>query len=362
MAIGRLGRRSRRGYAVLVTGLLTAYAGCASAAGSTTPGSDDTTSGASNVSQSSQDLQADYERAVTTALPSIVRVETTFDLGSGIVLDPAGDIVTNAHVAGSATTFTVTLSTDRTARPARLVASFPQGDLAVIRLDNPPSGLVAAGFADSSKLRIGQIVLAMGNPLGLAASVTQGIVSATGSTVTEPTDGTATGATLTGLVQTSAEINLGNSGGALVDLSGRIVGIPTLAAVDQQIGGAAPGIGFAIASDRAKDIADQIVRSGRVTDSGLAALGLRVRTVLGDGFKPVGLDVVSLDYGGPAATAGLVPGDVIVSVGGTATPDTATLSETLAQLRPGQRVPVVVTHADGSAGTVAVMLGTLAVS
>lgn len=357
-----MGRRSRRAYAVLVTGLLVAYAGCASAAGSARTASDDPVPGASSPSQSSQDLQADYERAVATALPSVVQIETSFDLGSGIILDPAGDIVTNAHVVGSATTFKVTLSTDHGAHPARLVAAFPQGDLAVIRLDAPPSGLAPATFADSSALHVGQIVLALGNPLGLPGSVTQGIVSAIGRTVTEPADGLALGATLTGLVQTSADINPGNSGGALVDLSGRVVGIPTLAAVDRQVGGAAPGIGFAIPSDSVTFIARQIVRSGRVTDSGLAALGLRVRPVLGDGFKPVGLSVVSLDAGGPAAAAGILAGDLIVSVAGTDTPDAATLSATLAGLRPGQRIPVVVTHADGSTGTVAVTLGTLAVS
>jgi putative serine protease PepD len=356
-----MGHRSRRVYVVLVVGFLTACAGCTAAWGGSTPGSD-TTSGAPDVSAAGQALQSDYERVVSTALPSIVRIDTSSGLGSGIILDPSGDIVTNAHVVGSATTFTVTLSTDPAALAARLIASFPQGDLAVIKLDSPPSGLAAAGFADSSKLRIGQIVMAMGNPLGLSSSVTQGIVSATGRTVTEPAEGTTQGTTLTDMVQTSVDINPGNSGGALVDLSGRIVGIPTLTAVDRQLGGAAPGIGFAISSNTAKSIADQIVQSGRVTDSGLAALDIAGRTVLGDGFRPVGVGVVSVDAGGAAAKAGIVPGDLIARVNGTDTPDTAALSATLATLKPGQRVPVVVTHENGSTGTVAVTLGTLPVS
>jgi S1-C subfamily serine protease len=348
-------------YVVLVTSFLTACAGCTSASGSSTPGSD-TTSDAANVSSAGQALQTDYERVVSTVLPSIVRIDTSSALGSGIILDANGDIVTNAHVVGTATTFTVTLSTDRTALTARLIAAFPQGDLAVIKLDNPPSDLPAAGFADSSKLRIGQIVMAMGNPLGLSSSVTQGIVSATGRTVTEPAEGSTPGTTLTDMVQTSADINPGNSGGALVDLSGRIVGIPTLTAVDQQLGGAAPGIGFAISANTAKRIADQIVQSGRVTDSGLAALDLAGRTVLGDGFKPVGVGVVSVVADGAAAKAGIAAGDLIAKVNGTETPDTAALSATLATLKPGQRVPVAATHQNGSTATVTVTLGTLAVS
>jgi putative serine protease PepD len=359
MVLG-LGRRTRRVSTMVLTGLLAGCVGCASAAGDSAPGGD-TTSGSGGAAPAAQGLQDDYEQVVAAALPSIVRIDTSVGLGSGIILDTSGDVVTNAHVVGTATTFTVTLSTDSSALPARLVASFPQGDLAVIRLDSPPAGLKAAVFADSSALRIGQIVLAMGNPLGLSSSVTEGIVSATGRTVTEPADGGGRGAILTDMVQTSAAINPGNSGGALVDLAGQIVGIPTLAAVDPEVGGAAPGIGFAISANTAKDIAGQIVRDGKVTDSGLAALGLTGRTVLGDGFKAVGVGVVSVDAGGPAAKAGIAAGDLVTLVDGTATPDTAALAEALAALKPGQRVPVVVTRASGSSETLSVTLGTLAV-
>jgi S1-C subfamily serine protease len=329
-----------------------ALSGCTSSGGSST----------SSATPAPQLLQSSYEQVVQHTLPSVVRIDTSSGLGSGVVLDTQGDIVTNAHVIGTATTVTVTLSTDDAVLPAKLLDSFPQGDLAVIKLDAPPPGLDPAVFADSSKLTIGQIVLAMGNPLGLSSSVTQGIVSATGRTVSEPATASSPGATLTDMVQTSAAINPGNSGGALVDLSGRVVGIPTLAAVDQSLGGAAPGIGFAIASNTAKNIADQIVTHGKVVNSGLASLDITARTVTDQSGKPLGVGVVSVTSGGAAAKAGIVPGDVITAVNGTATPSTAALSETLAGLRPGQQVPVNVTHADGSTATVTATLGTLAVS
>jgi putative serine protease PepD len=347
----------RRASVLLAIVALAASAGCTSASGSA---SDNPTGGDGPAGV--QDLEASYEQVVTTALPSIVRIDTSAGLGSGVILDANGDVVTNAHVVGSATTFTVTLSTDRTPLDAKLVAAFPQGDLAVIKLTNPPEGLKPATFADSSKLKIGQIVMAMGNPLGLSSSVTQGIVSATGRTVNEPGIGNAPPTTLTDMVQTSAAINPGNSGGALVDLSGQIVGIPTLTAVDQELGGAAPGIGFAISSNNARNIAGQMVQSGKVTNSGLAALDVTVRTVADVlTANPIGVGVISVTPNGAAAKAGIVAGDLITQVNGTATPTTSALSETLAALKPGQQAPVVVTHADGSESTVTVTLGTLAV-
>ena len=141
---------------------------------------------------------------------------------------------------------------------ARLTGSYPADDLAVIQVTGA-AHLVPARFADSSKLQVGDIVLAMGNPLGLASSVTDGIM-AVGRTVSEPQEAGSPGATLPDVIQTSAAINPGNSGGALADLAGQVVGIPTLAAADQQLGGAAPGIGFAIPSSIVTDIAGQIIR------------------------------------------------------------------------------------------------------
>ena len=198
--------------------------------------------------------------------------------------------------------------------------------------------LVPARFADSSKLQVGDIVLAMGNPLGLASSVTDGIISAVGRTVSESQEAGSPGATLPDVIQTSAAINPGNSGGALVDLQDEVVGIPTLAATDQQLGGgAAPGIGFAIPSNIVTDVAGQIIKTGHVTNSHGAALGVRVQTVTGADGQPAGAGIAAVTPGGPAAKAGLQPGDVITAVNGTATPDTEALAAVLGACSPGSR-------------------------
>ncbi len=266
--------------------------------------------------------------------PSVVEIQTSSGLGSGVVFDSKGDIVTNAHVVGTATTFRVLLPSSATPRSATLVGACAPDDLAVIKV-NDPAGLRPAVFGDSAALEVGDIVLAIGTPLGLASSVTEGIVSATGRTVSEPSEQGSPGATLPDTIQTSASINPGNSGGALVDLAGQVVGIPTLAATDQQLGGAAPGIGFTISSNTAKLIAAQLVATGKVANTGRAALGVQVSTVTSADGAPAGTGVVSVTSGGPAARAGITAGDVITAINGTATPDAqalATVKVTLGQL------------------------------
>jgi S1-C subfamily serine protease len=290
-------------------------------------------------------MEQEYEAVVRRVSPSVVVIETTTGLGSGVIFDANGDIVTNAHVVGNATSFAVTLADGRQL-PGTLVGTFPANDIAVVKVE--ATGLQPATFADSSKLDVGQIVMAVGNPLGLQTSVTQGIVSALGRTVTEPG-----GVTLPGTIQTSAAINPGNSGGALVDINGDVVGIPTLAAVDQQIGGSAPGIGFAIPSNDATDFATQLIQSGKVTNSHRAYLGIRGADVMG----APGVLVYAVESGGPADRAGIVAGELIVSVDGKATPDNATLSTVLAGLQPGQTVPVDIERPDGTKSTVQVTLG-----
>jgi S1-C subfamily serine protease len=291
-------------------------------------------------------LQGAIVNVVQSVAPSVVQIQDQVGLGSGIVLDASGYIVTNNHVVTGAKSVTVTTS-DGSQYPAKLVGSFPSDDLAVIKIS--AAGLKAATFGDSSKLKVGDLAIAIGNPLGLRSSVTDGIVSAFRQDVSEGSNRV----TLPSVIQTSAAINPGNSGGALVDIQGRVIGIPTLAATDPQLGGSAPGIGFAIPGNLAKDIAGQIVTHGKVISYQRVYLGTHVGETSGSG-----LYVGSVSAGSPAANAGIEAGDVIVSVDGRSTSSINVLSSVLAELKPGQKVSVVLKHQDGRHATLQVTLGT----
>jgi putative serine protease PepD len=207
---------------------------------------------ATPVSAGATALQNQFVDVVDRVSPEVVQIQTEVGLGSGIVYDRSGDIVTNAHVASNARRFLVTLEGGER-HQATLVGSDPSTDVAVIHLDGATPS--PAAFADSSGVRSGDIVFAIGNPLGLQSSVTQGIVSSLNRKVNE-----GNGVTLSNVLQTSAEINPGNSGGALVDLSGRVVGVPTLAALDPEFGDTpAAGIGFAIPSNTVRRVADRLI-------------------------------------------------------------------------------------------------------
>jgi putative serine protease PepD len=210
------------------------------------------TEGSSTARVSSEQTQ--FVKTVKAVLPSVVEVRSQDGLGSGIVIDTSGNIVTNRHVVGSAQSLQVRASSGKSFS-ASLVGASAENDLAVIRVQG--AHLPPATLGDSSKLQVGDLVLAVGNPLGLASSVTNGVVSALGRTVAE--SGTVS---LRDLIQTSAPINPGNSGGALVDVTGRVVGIPTLAAVDPEDNQAADGIGFAIPSNSVKDVAGKLLAAG----------------------------------------------------------------------------------------------------
>jgi S1-C subfamily serine protease len=347
------------GAALLLATGCTPTGGDSATSGTTVPASAPAAAVAAGPDSSAKGIQDAYQTTVKAVLPSVVQITTSQDLGSGVVYDKKGDIVTNAHVVGDAKSFQVSLATGGAPMPAKLVSSFPANDLAVVRLTSPPKGLKPARFGDSAKVSVGELVLAMGNPLGLSSSVTEGIVSATGRTVSESQSGGGSGATIPDMVQTSAAINPGNSGGALVSLDNQVIGIPTLAATDPQLGsGAAPGIGFAIPASTVKRIADQIVKNGKVTDSGRAALDVTVRGVVGENFQPAGAAIVTEDKKGAAAKAGLKAGDVITRVGGTRITTVQSLTEALADFHPGDKVKVTYVR-DTSTKTAEVTLGSL---
>jgi S1-C subfamily serine protease len=286
-------------------------------------------------------------------------------LGSGFVVDRRGDIVTNDHVVQGATNIRVSFSGSES-YPAETVGTDPSSDLAVIRVSAPPALLQPLAFADSSSVEVGDPVYAIGNPFGLDRTMTAGIVSATGRDIQAPS-----GQTIPNVVQTDAPINHGNSGGPLLDGSGRVIG------VNSQIEGgtvdANVGVGFAIPSSTARSVADELIATGRVRHP---FLGVQVETIdpMAENLPrgvPKGVLVVAVAKGGPAAKAGLEParprvnakgvsalvgGDVIVAIDGKPVASAARLSELVAMHRVGDTVRLGIVRS-GRRRTVAVALG-----
>lgn len=307
------------------------------------------------------------ERAFGLASPSVVYISNVgVGSGSGVIYDTHGDIVTNAHVVQGARTLRVTLTTGKT-YTARVVGTDTADDLAVIHVD--ATGLPAARFAPTGAFRVAQTVLAIGSPLGLQQSVTSGLISALGRTVQE-----GNGAYLPNAIQTSAPINPGNSGGALVTLDGAIVGIPTLQASDPQNnnGGAAQGIGFAVPSPRVTFVARQLIATGRVAHTGRAYLGVdsvdaasvgNAQTAFGSAASAdlSGALLRQVTPGSPAEVAGLQTDDVITAANGVAISGQDDLLAALAHAQPGATLTFSVNR-QGTMTHVRVRLGELPAS
>ena len=269
--------------------------------------------------------------------------------GSGVVISSDGFAITSAHVVAGTARGSAAFVDGHEER-FEVVGRDALSDLAVLRLDG--RDLHPAELGDASRLRAGQLVVAIGNPLGFSGSVTAGVVSALGRAL-PLSSGRAT-RLVENVIQTDAALNPGNSGGALADLQGRVIGIPTLAATDPRLGGtAAPGIGFAIPSNLVKDIATQIIRFGHVVNSHRAYLGVQIGDTNGAGVL-----VQSVTAGGPAAKAGLEPGDVITSVNGHPTPTLDTLTSVVSELKPGTTVSLQVVTQHGAHKTLHLTLGT----
>ncbi len=222
-------------------------------ASSTTKSTTTTTS----VASSSNSVQAQQEAAIAKIEPSVVELDVITSqgeqIGSGVIIDSNGDIVTNNHVVSGEQTITVVLS-NGSKEQGQLVGSITADDLAVVRIQ-PYANMVVAQIGNSSSMTVGQEVLAVGNPLGITETATNGIISALNRSVTE-----STGVTISNAIQTDAPINPGNSGGALVNLQGQLVGIPTLVAVDTETNTAANGVGFAIPSSLVQTALASIIK------------------------------------------------------------------------------------------------------
>lgn len=257
------------------------------------------------------------------------RVERS--LGSGVIYDDSGHVVTNYHVVASATQVSVQLRDGRDL-PARLVGSDRDTDLAVLQVEG--TGLPVVPLGRSDRLRVGEPVLAIGNPLGLGQTVTQGIVSATGR-------GRLGVSTFESFIQTDAAINFGNSGGALVNGQGELVGINT-AVIARNAG--IEGIGFAIPVDLARGVVDAILRDGRVIRGwiGIRPQALKAEEARQFGYPEGSVIVTGVYRGAPAASEGMRPGDVITELDGKAVNGAEDLLARIASTAPGGSLMVTV--------------------
>ena len=282
--------------------------------------------------------------------------------GSGFVLDESGHIVTNAHVVSGAGSISVRFA-DGTVAKGTLLGSDTSTDVAVVDVDVPADKLEPLPLGTSRAVEPGQPVLAIGSPFGLEGTITSGIVSAVGRTIDAP-DRTP----ISGVIQTDAAINKGNSGGPLLDASGRVIGVNSQIESDS---GGSDGVGFAVPIETVRAVAEQLISSGKAEHG---FLGVQIQTVTPSAAAALGLprgaQVVSVEPGTPAEKAGLhagsgqgssvnagltKDGDVVVSIGRTRTTSADTLRALLGTHKPGDRVTLGIVR-NGKRRTVTVML------
>lgn len=249
-------------------------------------------------------------------------------LGSGVIVSPDGYILTNNHVVEGADQITVTLADSRIAE-ARIVGTDPETDLAVLKIELDKLPVIVLGNSDHAV--VGDTVLAIGNPFGVGQTVTSGIISALGRSELGIN-------TFENFIQTDAAINPGNSGGALVDVEGNLLGINT--AIYSRSGGSM-GIGFAIPVSTAKIVMDGLVKDGKVTRGWIGVEPNELSPELAETFGVAGTNagviITGVLQGGPAARAGMLPGDVIVQVDEQRVRNVAEMMTAVASLQPGQR-------------------------
>lgn len=258
--------------------------------------------------------------------------QTVHALGSGVIISKDGYILTNNHVVEHADKLTVTLE-NKKKYTAKVIGTDPQSDVAVIKID--ADDLPAASLANSDSVRIGQWVIAVGNPFGLMHTVTAGIISAKGRSSVGITD-------YEDFIQTDASINPGNSGGALADLDGNVVGINT--AIESNTGSNA-GVGFAIPINMAKSIMEELVKNGKVSRGYLGIYLQDINDNLAKALKlksTEGALVADVQSGTPAEKAGVKRGDIITAINGTPVDNSTTLRNQVAETEPGTDVKLTV--------------------
>jgi serine protease DegQ len=268
--------------------------------------------------------------------PPAAGPERRAGLGSGVIASDQGYILTNNHVIESVDQIEIALADSRKV-PAKVVGTDPETDLAVLKID--VKDLPSITFARTEQVRVGDVVLAIGNPFGVGQTITLGIVSGLGRTHLGIT-------TFENFIQTDAAINPGNSGGALVDANGNLVGINT-AIYSQNPQGASIGIGYAIPASTARQVMEQIIQKGSVT-RGWIGVGVQdITREIAESFKlagPGGVLITQVERGGPADKAGIRLGDVLLRVNDRAVADTTGMLNMIAALQPGEQAKLKLTR------------------
>jgi putative serine protease PepD len=306
----------------------------------------------------------DWERVAASVSASVVAIQVRTanggGEGSGVIIDDAGRILTNNHVVAGARNDTVQVTlTDGRLFDATVVGTDPSTDLAVIQLQDAPDDLSPATLGDSDDVAVGAPVMAVGNPLGLANTVTTGIISALDRPVSassgEPT--TAADVVVTNAIQIDAAINPGNSGGPLFDAQGRVIGITSsIATLSNGSQSGSIGLGFAIPVNLARSVGEQLIEDG-TAEHAFLGVSLSDGTATADDVSRRGAVVEQVTSGSPAESAGIEVGDVVVAIDGDAVAGSESLTAYVRERRSGQEATLTIVR-DGEALEVPVTLAT----
>lgn len=304
------------------------------------------------INVANQDGKAVVEIKTTISSPDVFIQQEQHGIGSGFIVRSDGYIVTNNHVVENARQLQVILRDGAKKYDARVVGSSPDDDIAVLKVD--AQNLPALSWGDSSALKVGQLAIAIGSPLGQQNSVTKGVISALHRSISVPDPSTGQTENILNAIQTDAQINPGNSGGPLLNSAGQVIGVNF--AIEQAQAG--PGLGFALDGNAARDIADQLIQTGHVNRPFLGVTYQQLdETAASANGLVVGALVTAVTAGSPADHAGVMVHDVITKVNDQAIDDQHPLKDVLRQYAPGTKVTVTV-YRGGKTPTLPVTLGT----
>jgi S1-C subfamily serine protease len=299
-----------------------------------------------------QDGKAVVEIKTTISSPDMFIQQEQHGIGSGFIVRSDGYIVTNNHVVENARQLQVILRDGAKKFDARVIGTSPEDDVAVIKVD--AQNLPALSWGDSGALKVGQLAIAIGSPLGQQNSVTKGVISALHRFISIPNPTTGQVENILNAIQTDAQINPGNSGGPLLNSAGQVIGVNF--AIEQAYAG--PGLGFALDGNAARDVANQLIQTGHVNRPFLGVTYNQLdETAAAANGLVVGAVVTAITPGSPADRAGIKIHDVITKVNDQAIDDTHPLKDVLRQYAPGTKVSVTISRG-GKTQTLQVTLGT----